>query len=70
MRPGRIEELPLGVPVQESTADAVLLIGDRAMQVAAEPFVAVGLWYRDFTPTTDDEVRSLLADGRAEGGGR
>jgi putative phosphoribosyl transferase len=25
-----------------------------------EPFVAVGLWYRDFTPTTDDEVRALL----------
>ena len=25
-----------------------------------EPFVAVGMWYRDFTPTTDDEVRSLL----------
>jgi chorismate dehydratase len=41
VRPGRIEELPLGVPVQESTADAVLLIGDRAMQVAAGPFHAV-----------------------------
>lgn len=26
-----------------------------------EPFVAVGLWYRDFTPTTDHEVRSLLS---------
>jgi putative phosphoribosyl transferase len=25
-----------------------------------EPFVAVGLWYRDFTPTTDHEVRALL----------
>ena len=25
-----------------------------------DPFVAVGLWYRDFTPTTDDEVRTLL----------
>jgi chorismate dehydratase len=41
VRPGRIEELPLGVPVQESTADAVLLIGDRAMQVSTEPFCAV-----------------------------
>jgi putative phosphoribosyl transferase len=28
-----------------------------------EPFVAVGLWYRDFTPTTDDEVRALLGTG-------
>ena len=26
-----------------------------------EPFVAVGLWYRDFTPTSDEEVRALLA---------
>jgi putative phosphoribosyl transferase len=26
-----------------------------------EPFGAVGLWYRDFSQTTDDEVRDLLA---------
>jgi predicted phosphoribosyltransferase len=26
-----------------------------------EPFLAVGLWYRDFSQTTDDEVRELLA---------
>jgi predicted phosphoribosyltransferase len=26
-----------------------------------EPFSAVGLWYRDFSQTTDDEVRTLLA---------
>jgi putative phosphoribosyl transferase len=25
-----------------------------------EPFHAVGLWYADFTPTTDDEVRRIL----------
>ena len=25
-----------------------------------DPFVAVGMWYRDFTATTDHEVRSLL----------
>jgi predicted phosphoribosyltransferase len=25
-----------------------------------EPFVAVGQWYEDFTPTTDEEVRKLL----------
>jgi putative phosphoribosyl transferase len=29
-----------------------------------EPFSAVGLWYRDFSQTTDDEVRELL-DERA-----
>ena len=26
-----------------------------------EPFYAVGLWYEDFSQTTDDEVRALLA---------
>ena len=29
-----------------------------------DPFVAVGLWYRDFSPTTDDEVRELLEVSR------
>ncbi len=33
VRPSSIEPLPLGVPPLESTADAVLLIGDRAMKV-------------------------------------
>jgi predicted phosphoribosyltransferase len=28
-----------------------------------EPFLAVGHWYEDFTQTTDDEVRELLARG-------
>jgi predicted phosphoribosyltransferase len=25
-----------------------------------EPFMAVGLWYRDFSPVGDDQVRELL----------
>ena len=29
------------------------------------PFRAVGAWYEDFSPTTDDEVRRLLARARA-----
>ncbi|MGE3819472.1 MAG: menaquinone biosynthetic enzyme MqnA/MqnD family protein [Isosphaeraceae bacterium] len=41
VRPRRIETLPMGVPIEESTADAVLLIGDRAMSVSHEPYVAV-----------------------------
>src|SRR5262245_39824112 len=27
-----------------------------------DPFIAVGVWYRNFGQTTDDEVRELLAD--------
>ena len=30
-----------------------------------EPFAAVGLWYRDFAQTTDEEVRELLEQSRA-----
>lgn len=29
--------------------------------VMPEPFMAVGLWYRNFSQTTDEEVRELLA---------
>ncbi len=41
VRPRTIEQLPLGVSALESTADAVLVIGDRAMKVPDEPFHAV-----------------------------
>jgi chorismate dehydratase len=40
VRPDRIETLPMGVPAQESTADAVLVIGDRAMSVPDSSFHA------------------------------
>lgn len=50
VRPTTIEPLPFGVPVEESTADAVLVIGDRAMKPPAERFAAVvdlaGEWIR------------------------
>jgi chorismate dehydratase len=38
VRPRRIEELPLGVSALESIADAVLVIGDRAMRVPQGAF--------------------------------
>jgi chorismate dehydratase len=41
VRPDFIELLPLGVPPLESTADAVLLIGDRAMKVPDAAFHTV-----------------------------
>ncbi len=41
IRPDRLESLPLGVPPQESTADAVLVIGDRAMRVPDGDFLEV-----------------------------
>jgi putative phosphoribosyl transferase len=35
-------------------------IGTVVCPLQPEPFHAVGLWYRDFTQTTDDEVRECL----------
>src|SRR5437016_5782842 len=32
--------------------------------ITPEPFYAVGYWYEDFTQTTDQEVRELLARAR------
>jgi predicted phosphoribosyltransferase len=36
-------------------------VDDIVCAVTPEPFHAVGLWYEDFSQTTDDEVRDLLA---------
>jgi predicted phosphoribosyltransferase len=36
--------------------------------VTPRSFRAVGVWYRDFEQTTDDEVRDLLARSRSAGG--
>ena len=41
LRPPVLEALPLGVPPLESTADAVLVIGDRAMKVPDAAFHTV-----------------------------
>src|SRR5215218_6121787 len=41
VRPAEVEPLPMGIPVLESSADAVLVIGDRAMKVPEAPFHAV-----------------------------
>lgn len=37
------------------------LVDDVVCLITPEPFYAVGLWYRDFSQTTDEEVRDLLA---------
>jgi putative phosphoribosyl transferase len=30
-----------------------------------EPFMGVGMWYRDFSQTTDEEVRDLLVQAES-----
>ena len=48
------------------TADALAALVDDVVSLARpERFVAVGLWYRDFGQTTDEEVLDLLERARA-----
>jgi predicted phosphoribosyltransferase len=65
-RPGRIVvAVPLAAPEICDTLRAQ--VDDVVCAVTPEPFEAVGLWYEDFSQTSDEEVRQLLADAaRAE----
>jgi predicted phosphoribosyltransferase len=53
-----IVAVPVGAP--STCADLATEADDVVCVRTPDPFVAVGLWYRDFTPTTDHEVRTLL----------
>lgn len=58
--------LVMAVPVGAAdSCDALQGVADEVVCVATpEPFRAVGLWYRQFPQTSDDEVRALLEDAR------
>lgn len=55
--------VPVGAP--ESCEMLAAEADDVVCPARPIPFRAVGLWYRDFPQTGDDEVRSLLAASRA-----
>jgi putative phosphoribosyl transferase len=56
-------EVVLAVPVAPaSTVHELRDVADAVVVVATpEPFLAIGQWYRDFSPTTDDDVVRVLA---------
>lgn len=52
--------VPTGSP---ETCEEIARSADQVVCIRTpHPFVAVGLWYRQFAPTTDEEVRALLED--------
>ncbi len=57
--------LVVAVPVAAApTCDAFRREVDEIVcLLTPEPFLAVGHWYEDFSPTTDEEVHDLLARG-------
>lgn len=61
----------VAVPVAEPSTCAILRgeADDVVCAATPEPLIAVGVWYQDFSQTTDEEVRALLdraAKPRAE----
>jgi predicted phosphoribosyltransferase len=61
------KRIVVAVPVAApETCDEFRDIADEIVcAVTPEPFHAVGLWYDDFSQTTDEEVHDLLARARA-----
>jgi len=57
------ERVVVAVPAAASETCAQLArhVDEIVCLLTPEPFVAVGLWYRDFSETSDDEVRAALA---------
>ena len=54
--------VPVGAP---ETCEALRAIADDVVCIETpEPFRAVGLWYENFSQTTDDEVHALLDRAR------
>jgi len=56
--------LIVAVPVApvDAARELARLVDAMVCVITPEPFFAVGSWYEDFSPTTDDEVRRLLVD--------
>jgi putative phosphoribosyl transferase len=57
------ERVVVGVPVaaRETCDELRLDVDELVCAMTPAPFYAVGAWYEDFAPTSDDEVRRLLA---------
>lgn len=70
LRAAAVAELVVAVPVAPRQTCAMLAREADAVVCGQvpEPFVAVGAWYEDFTQTTDEEARALLAEARVGDG--
>jgi putative phosphoribosyl transferase len=59
LRPARvIVAVPVGA--RETCRELREIADEVVCPMSPEPFQAVGLWYTDFSQTTDEEVRELL----------
>jgi putative phosphoribosyl transferase len=62
LRQRRPKRIVVGVPIAapETCEEVGREVDDIVCAATPEPFQAVGLWYRDFSQTSDEEVRRLL----------
>lgn len=64
-KPARIVvAVPTAAP--ESYDELRAEVDDIVCVVTPEPFYAIGLWYEDFSQTTDEEVRNLLEQATSD----
>ena len=63
LRPQQPSRIVVAVPAAspETCADFRDEVDDIVCLITPDPLYAVGLWYKDFSQTTDAEVRDLLA---------
>jgi len=63
LHPARIVvAVPVGAP--ETCAELQLEADEAICATTPDPFYAVGNWYADFEPTSDEEVQALLAQAQ------
>ena len=61
------ERVVVAVPAAaaETCSKLARHVDELVCLLTPEPFFAVGMWYRDFTETSDDDVREALAASRS-----
>jgi putative phosphoribosyl transferase len=67
LNPARVV-VAVPVAAAETCREFEDVVDEIVCEVTPRPFQAVGLWYDDFSQTSDDEVRELLARAAGEGG--
>ena len=67
LRERRAAVIVVAVPTasRETCAEIGRIVDEIICTRTPEHFLAVGRWYRDFSPISDDEVRSLLEEAQA-----
>jgi predicted phosphoribosyltransferase len=64
LRRREVASIAVAVPVapRETCAALAREVDELVCPLEPERFTAVGLWYRDFSPVSDESVRELLKE--------